>query len=378
MLDVKAEYAPLRRVVVATPGKEKQRLTPKTLYELQYAEIPDLVELRNEHDVFVDKLSSLGIEVVNLRKEVNKLSKEELIDFVEANSECEIPRQKLEDMDEGELGDMVISGLTATEAKRIGGKLVVAEDEEFCLKPLVNVMFTRDPGMVIGKTYVKGKMRWESRRKEPDLFVKILKPEKVLEVKRGFFEGGDFFPIEGRLLMGFGTRSSGLGVSYAIPKLIDEGEIDEAILVKLDTPELHPNKGIGHLDTVMGVPAKDVVIYYKSLLDKAKVFLYKGKDTVRDQRKLSEVLKDYLNRDLRIVNIGNADYYDEEREHWLLASNVIVVDKNKMVAYEHNRITNKLAEEAGIEVITFKGNEIIKEGGERSGPRCMTLPLVKS
>ncbi|WP_256202183.1 arginine deiminase family protein [Sulfuracidifex metallicus] len=128
----------------------------------------------------------------------------------------------------------------------------------------------------------------------------------------------------------------------------------------------------------MGIPAKDVIIYYKSLLDKAKVYLYKGKDTVRDQRKLSDVLKDYLSKDLRVVNIGNAEYYDEEREHWLLASNVIVVDKNKMVAYEHNRITNKLAEEAGIKVITFKGNEIIKEGGERSGPRCMTLPLVKS
>jgi arginine deiminase len=73
--------------------------------------------------------------------------------------------------------------------------------------------------------------------------MKMLKPEKVLEVKKGFFEGGDFFPIEGRLLMGFDTRSSGPGISYAVPKLIDEGEIDKAILVKLDTPELHPNRG---------------------------------------------------------------------------------------------------------------------------------------
>ncbi|MEM1859958.1 MAG: arginine deiminase family protein, partial [Metallosphaera sp.] len=77
------------------------------------------------------------------------------------------------------------------------------------------------------------------------------------------------------------------------------------------------------------------------------------------------------------VNIGNAEYYAEEREHWLLASNIIVVGKNKIIAYEHNRLTNRLMTEAGIEIITFKGNEIIKEGGERSGPRCMTLPLQK-
>ncbi len=374
MENVKAEYSPLKRVAVSTPGREKYRLTPKTLYELQYAEIPDPVELMEEHREFVKKLKEAGAEVVDIREEILKLKREELEELLEGASECSIDVTSLT---KEELADILISGLTAREAKRFG-KVLLPEDEEFCVKPLVNIMFTRDPGMVIGKTYVKGKMRWESRRREPDLLVKVLKPENVLEVKMGYFEGGDFFPLEGRLLMGYGTRSSALGVSYVLPRLRELGEIDEAILVRLETPELHPNKGIGHLDTVMGIPAKDVVIYYKSLLDKAKVYLYKGKDVVREERPLREVLKDYLARDLRVVNIGNADYYDEEREHWLLASNVIVVDKNKIIAYEHNRVTNKLVEEAGVQVVTFKGNEIIKEGGERSGPRCMTLPLVKA
>ncbi|MCG3109584.1 Arginine deiminase [Metallosphaera sp. J1] len=373
-IQVKAEYSPLRKVVVATPGNEKTRLTPKTLYELQYAEIPDPVELRLEHDEFVKKLKENGAEIINLREEIRKLKVEELMDLVTASSECEID---VESLDKEQLSDVVISGLTALEAKSLEAKVLVPENEEFCVKPLVNIMFTRDPGMAIGRTYVTGKMRWESRRREPEVFTKILKPEFTLRTEKGYFEGGDFFPLDGRLLMGFGTRSSGLGLSFVIPKLKEIGEIDEAILVKLDTPELHPNKGIGHLDTVMGVPAQDVIVYYKSLLDRSKVYLYKGNEVVRDNRVLSEVMKDFLGRDLRVVNIGNAEYYSEEREHWLLASNIIVVGKNKIIAYEHNRLTNKLMEEAGIEVVTFKGNEIIKEGGERSGPRCMTLPVQK-
>ncbi|AWR98427.1 arginine deiminase family protein [Metallosphaera hakonensis] len=373
-VNVKAEYSPLRKVVVASPGREKHMLTPKTLYELQYAEIPDPVELRAEHDEFVKKLRENGVEVMNLREEVTKIPRETLSKLIMERSECSLNLGSLGDQ---QLADIAISGLTAVEAKQLGSGVLVSESEEFCVKPLVNVMFTRDPGMAIGKTYIKGKMRWESRRDEPELFREVLKPEETLQIETGFFEGGDFFPIEGRLLMGFGTRSSGLGLSYGVPKLMEKGEIDEAILVKLETPELHPNKGIGHLDTVMGIPSKDVIIYYKSLLDTSKVYIYKGKDLVRDRRTLREVLKDYLASDLRVVNIGNAEYYDEEREHWLLASNIIVVGNSRIIAYEHNRITNKLAEEAGIKVITFKGNEIIKEGGERSGPRCMTLPIEK-
>ncbi|BAB66056.1 arginine deiminase [Sulfurisphaera tokodaii str. 7] len=374
LVNVKAEYSPLKKVVVASPGGEKYKLTPKTIYELQYAEIPDPVELKAEHDEFVKKLKDNGVEVVNLREEVKKLSRETLEKLVLQRSECKL---NLDSFDKEKLADILISGLSAQEARELGANLLVVESEEFCVKPLVNVMFTRDPGMVIGKTYIIGKMRWESRRDEPLVFKEILKPENVLEVKNGYFEGGDFFPLDGKLLMGFGTRSSGIGVSYVVPKLIELGEIDEAILVKLETPELHPNKGIGHLDTVFGIPSKDVIVYYKSLLDNMKVYIYKGKDIIRDQRPLREVLKDYLSKDLRVINIGNAEYFSEEREHWLLASNIIVIDKSKIIAYEHNRITNKLMEESGIKVITFKGNEIIKEGGERSGPRCMTLPIEK-
>lgn len=127
----------------------------------------------------------------------------------------------------------------------------------------------------------------------------------------------------------------------------------------------------------MGIPAEDVVVYYRDYLEKMKVFVYRHGETMRFNGSLSGALRQYLNPDTRFVTIGGEDYYSQEREHWLLASNILVLDKSKILAYSHNRITNKLVTEAGVRVVTFEGHEIIKEGGERSGPRCMSLPLIK-
>jgi arginine deiminase len=380
MVNVEAEYSPLKRVAVATPGKEKERLTPKNLLELQFAEIPDPMKLKEQHDDFKEKIRSFGIEVVDVRERLKSLKSEDLIPLIQP--ECKLSQKGLEAMPTQELAELVLAGITFTEAKEKGllERTIVGDPSDFCVKPLLNIIFTRDPGMCMGKSYIAGKMRWESRRGEVRVLVKALgiKPEEIVSAQGGYFEGGDHMPIGyGRLLMGFGTRSSALGVNDVIPKLEEKGDLEEAVLVRLETPELHPNKGIGHLDTVMGIPAKDVIIYYKSYIDRLKVYIYKKGKVTPDDRPLREVLKDYLASDLRVVTIGDDDYYAQEREHWLLASNILVVAKDTMIAYEHNRVTNKLAREAGIKITTFEGNEIIKEGGERSGPRCSTLPLDK-
>lgn len=374
------EFSPLKRVCVATPGKEKERLTPQNLHEMQYSEIPDPGNLTAECELFKQKIASFGVEVIDVRDKLRTLKPEQLIPLI--NAECKLDTAVLKTLSSKELTELVISGLTLTEAKAIGAvkEGVVGSAEDLCIKPLLNTMFTRDPGMVVGKTYIAGKMRWESRRHEPKVLITALgiKPADMITAEAGYFEGGDCMPIgEGKLLQGFGTRSSALGVNDVVPKLVARKDVEEAVMVRLETPDLQPNKGIGHLDTVMGIPAQDVIIYYKDYIDKMKVYIYKKGKTTLDSRPLREVLKDYLARDLRVVEIGSDDYYAQEREHWLLASNILVVAKSTIIAYEHNRITNKLAAEAGIKIATFKGNEIIKEGGERSGPRCMSLPLTK-
>ena len=287
-----------------------------------------------------------------MRERLKALKSDDLIPLIQP--ECKLSQKGLEAMPTEELAELVLAGITFTEAKEKGllEMTIVGDPSDFCVKPLLNIIFTRDPGMCMGKSYIAGKMRWESRRGEVRVLVKALgiRPNGIVSAQGGYFEGGDHMPIGyGRLLMGFGTRSSALGVNNVIPKLEEKGDLEEAVLVRLETPELHPNKGIGHLDTVMGIPAKDVIIYYKSYIDRLKVYIYKKGKVTPDDRPLREVLKDYLASDLRVVTIGDDDYYAQEREHWLLASNILVVAKDTMIAYEHNRVTNKLAKEAGIE-----------------------------
>ena len=208
LVNVEAEYSPLKRVAVATPGKEKERLTPKNLLELQFAEIPDPVKLKEQHDVFKSKIASFGIEVVDVRERLKALKKDELISLIQA--ECELSGKGLEAMSAKELAELVLAGVTFTEAKAKGllGKTIVGEASDFCVKPLLNIIFTRDPGMCMGRSYIAGKMRWESRRGEVRVLVKALgiEPKEIVSAEAGYFEGGDHMPIGyGKLLMGFGT-----------------------------------------------------------------------------------------------------------------------------------------------------------------------------
>ena len=88
--------------------------------------------------------------------------------------------------------------------------------------------------------------------------------------------------------------------------------------------------------------------------------------------------KDYLAHDLRVVSIGAEDYYAQEREHWLLASNILVVAKNTIIAYEHNRVTNKLAKEAGIKIVNYTQALFgIIQGSTYLDLRERSLPAVR-
>lgn len=231
-MKVIGEFSPLRKVKVATPGKEKEKLTPKNLQELQYAEIPDLVELQREHEGFKKAIIDAGVELLDIRNIFKNLERGKLLSLL--HSECDL--SGVERLESHELAEIILSGLSVTEAKKMGilSKNIVGEDEDLCVKPLVNIMFTRDPGMVMGDVYVKGKMRWDSRRTEPSILLDAISPNKHIEIKKGYFEGGDFMPIgEGRLLMGYGTRSSALGLNDGLPKLEQMGVLDEAVLVRL-------------------------------------------------------------------------------------------------------------------------------------------------
>ena len=65
-VNVKSEIKPLKKVLLHRPGKELLNLTPNTLEELLFDDIPFLPVAQEEHDAFAKILRDEGVEVVYL------------------------------------------------------------------------------------------------------------------------------------------------------------------------------------------------------------------------------------------------------------------------------------------------------------------------
>ena len=78
-IHVTSEIKPLKKVLLHRPGKELLNLTPNTLEELLFDDIPFLEVAQAEHDAFAQILRDNGVEVVyleNLMAEVLTLNPE--------------------------------------------------------------------------------------------------------------------------------------------------------------------------------------------------------------------------------------------------------------------------------------------------------------
>ena len=65
-IKVDSEIKKLKKVLLHRPGKELLNLTPDTLSELLFDDIPYLPVEKKEHDYFANLLKENGIEVVYL------------------------------------------------------------------------------------------------------------------------------------------------------------------------------------------------------------------------------------------------------------------------------------------------------------------------
>ena len=90
---------------------------------------------------------------------------------------------------------------------------------------------------------------------------------------------------------------------------------------------------------------------------------------------LEELLKEHLGLDrVTLLKCGGGSVIDAAREQWNDGSNTFCIAPGKVVAYSRNYVTNRVMEEAGIEVLTIPSSELSRG---RGGPRCMTMPLIR-
>jgi dimethylargininase len=161
----------------------------------------------------------------------------------------------------------------------------------------------------------------------------------------GTIDGGDTLWLDrDTLLVGRGYRTNAAGVDQLAAAFPD------AEVLSYDLPHWNGRGEVMHLMSLISPLADDLALVYPRL---APV-------------RLLELLGE---RGIETVEVP-----DEEFE--TMGPNVLALGPRRALALEGNDETRRRLETAGVEVLTYRGDEISRKGD--GGPTCLTRPILRS
>jgi dimethylargininase len=161
----------------------------------------------------------------------------------------------------------------------------------------------------------------------------------------GTIDGGDTLWLDERtLLVGRGYRTNAAGVEQLAAAFPD------VEVLSYDLPHWNGEAEVMHLMSLISPLDADLALVYPRL---APV-------------RLLELLAER--------GIERVDVPDEEWE--TMGPNVLALGPRRALALEGNDETRRRLEAAGVEVLTYRGDEISRKGD--GGPTCLTRPLLRA
>lgn len=316
-----AEWNPLRRVVVRSPGMEAffGLLEP---YSSLYERVFSLSAARREHAQLVETLkTTFGVRVEALDQVILQAAgrhpdvRDQLLERVVETVGFEglgAARARREFKDTIRLldGEQLIETLIlapSLEFERGRGARSVAASTT--LKgPLTNLFFLRDQQAVTDRGIVLGRLAKAQRRRETEItgFAWRASGEPpVATIRTGTLEGGDFLPAGEFALVGTGDRTSPAGVKELLagPGLgfPEVGVVHQPRHPLLGRPDPMLNM---HLDTYLNFPGPALAVGHREMLASARVDVHR-RDSQGYRFSHSTTLLPYLERahGFRVIGI---------------------------------------------------------------------------
>jgi arginine deiminase len=355
---VRAEWEPLRQVVIHRPGMEMffGLLEPyASLYERAFSRL----KARKEHERLEDALRyEFNIGVLQLKKTIldaadsDPAIRERLVDmalgtieFSGDPAEARLAREDLERniplLDSGHFFNIL---LLTPAIELTGGKgtraihLNITEHE-----PLSNLYFMRDQQAITDKGIVLSSMAKSQRRRET-LLTGLLWEILGLPVAHqtgppATFEGGDFIPLKDFALVGTGDRTNQQGVTG----ILDHGlQFDEVGVVHQPRHPLLPDDRSDpminmHLDTYFNIASSGVAVGSETLLRKALVDVYvrEGNGTYIKDPQTSNLHEYIMGKGFDVIDITTL-------EQMAYASNFLCIRDGKILAVEVDQIVREV------------------------------------
>jgi len=407
-IEVNSEIGKLKAVMLQPPGREITRLTPSNMKSLLWDNIPWPGRALKEHQAYVDILEKYGIKVYimsNLLKDIleNDTIREELITKSIAYETKRLSPQTLQVMhdymqcvDIEELNNIFTGGITKKElydkTHEISLQDLSDTTNEFCLTPMTNIGWSRDPAATIGNGIAFSVMYGRAREREPLYQRYIFKhhPDfKDLEYNIWYgnteeditpLEGGNVFPIWGKvLLIGVNERTHPQTIQKIVQRMMEKSALTDVLALQFTNRKLIKGD-VGlyvHVDTFFTMVDYETFLFYPYIEDLLTVFHMSkdknGKIKTCVEDSFSEALKKTLKlKSIRVIEVGGGDLARAQAEQWGVGANVFTLEPGIVAAWSRNEVTNNELRKNGIEVIALEGNELAKVIG---GPRCATMPL---
>jgi dimethylargininase len=212
-----------------------------------------------------------------------------------------------------------------------------------------DTIYAFDPAIVTDIGAILLRSGKEMRRGEVDSMAADLEAAGVPIAARleppALAEGGDTLWLdEGTLVVGVGYRTNEAGVRALRQALPD---VD---VVAFDLPHWHGRAEVLHLLSLISPVADDLALVHLPLMP----------------TRLVELLEQ---RGIGLVEVA-------PREWDTLGCNVLALAPRVVLAVEGNPETRRRLEDAGVEVLTFPGDDLCRKGD--GGPTCLTRPLLRA